>query len=47
MESLPTSSLGLLYLVTAGVTALLYLPCREFARLKAASASRWLTYLSI
>jgi uncharacterized membrane protein len=40
-------SLGLLYLVTAGVVAALYVPCREFAKLKATSPSRWLTYVSI
>lgn len=38
-------SLGLLYLVTACVVALLYLPCRAFADLKARRKSWWVSYL--
>ena len=41
-------SLVLLYAVTVGVTAALYLPCREFARRKAEQgAPRWLTYVGL
>ena len=40
-------SLGLLYVVTAGVTAALYVPCREYARLKSRAALGWLTYLGV
>jgi uncharacterized membrane protein len=38
-------SLALLYLVTAIVVALLYLPCRWFARQRAARPGSWLRYL--
>jgi uncharacterized membrane protein len=38
-------SLPLLYLVFAIVVALLYFPCRWFARLKATRKSPWLSYL--
>jgi hypothetical protein len=38
-------SLPLLYLVYACVIALLYLPCRWFARLKAQRPDSWLRYL--
>jgi uncharacterized membrane protein len=39
-------SLPLLYLITAIVVALLYIPCRRFARLKEERRdSRWLSYL--
>jgi uncharacterized membrane protein len=41
-----TWSLPLLYLTTAIVVALLYIPCRRFARLKEKKRdSRWLSYL--
>jgi hypothetical protein len=40
-----TWSLPLLYLVTAIVVALLYIPCRWFARLKERNRSEWLSYL--
>ncbi len=38
-------SLGLLYLVTAGVVILLYFPCRWYAGVKARGGSRWLSFL--
>jgi len=38
-------SLGMLYLVTAGVVILLYFPCRWFAARKAASSNPWLKFL--
>ena len=40
-----TWSLGLLYLVFAIAVALLYFPCRWFARLKARRRDWWLGYL--
>jgi uncharacterized membrane protein len=40
-----TWSLGLLYLVWAGAIALLYVPCRWFAELKAKRNAWWLSYL--
>lgn len=38
-------SLGLLYLVTAGIVILLYLPCRWYAGVKARGGNRWLSFL--
>lgn len=38
-------SLGLLYLVTAGVVTALYFPCRWYARVKAGSRNPWLRLL--
>lgn len=38
-------SLGLLYLVTALVVIALYFPCRWYARVKANSRDRWLSFL--
>ncbi len=38
-------SLGLLYLVTAAIGAVLYFPCRWFAQLKARRKNTWLSYL--
>ena len=38
-------SLGLLYLVTAGVVVLLYFPCRWFAARRAAGVHPWLRFL--
>jgi uncharacterized membrane protein len=38
-------SLGLLYLVTAAIGAVLYFPCRSFAQLKARRKNTWLSYL--
>jgi hypothetical protein len=40
-----TWSLPLLYLIFAIAIALLYPACRWYARLKAGSSSRWLSYL--
>lgn len=40
-----TWSLGLLYLVWAIVVAILYLPCRRFARLKDTRKDPWLSFL--
>lgn len=40
-----TWSLGLLYLVTAAVTASLYFPCRWFAELKSRRRDTWLSWL--
>jgi hypothetical protein len=38
-------SLGLLYLVTAGVVVLLYVPCRWYAAVKTRGGNRWLSFL--
>ncbi|MBV8516991.1 MAG: DUF1624 domain-containing protein [Acidobacteria bacterium] len=38
-------SLGLLYLVWAICVALLFVPCRWYARVRATSSSKWLRYL--
>ena len=40
-----TWSLPLLYLVWAIVVAVLYVPCRWFARVKSESRGWWLSYL--
>jgi hypothetical protein len=40
-----TWSLSLLYLVWAVAVALLYLPCRWYARVKRTGASAWLKYV--
>jgi hypothetical protein len=40
-----TWSLGLLYLIWAIVIAMLYLPCRRFARLKDSRKNPWLSFL--
>jgi uncharacterized membrane protein len=40
-----TWSLGLLYLVTAAIVGVLYVPCRWFAQLKARRTNAWLSFL--
>ena len=40
-----TYSLTALYAITVLAVAILYFPCRWFARLKAQRSDRWLSYL--